>query len=1095
MLHLVYGCPGSGKSRFLAELIAKRLEEGKKVILIVPERFSVSAEQAVTAFVGDHCKMGLDILSFKRLCNRVFREYGGLCYNYAGKGGRMLMMYRALCGVREELQVYKRLELRDSGTVEAMLDSIVSFKRAVLSPELFEKAGEDCKEEQLGRKVKDLAKIWREYDRLLCEKYDDPEEDLSRLYTLLLKYPFFADKEVFVDSAAAFTGQELNILKAAMAQSAHVTVALEFLPEDSREMLEKMRWCRDLLIDAAREVGTETERLAVLEKTCGKSADLIALERWLFGDDSEGYGGEERNLSVNAFDSIYEECKAIAARILRDVQSGGRYMDHAVAVRNIEDYKGIIDQVFEANGLPFTMTDKVCLSGRGAGRLLLSALRLAVNGFRAEDLIDYLKTGLTGLTNDECFLLEDYVNLWQIEGRKRWLSENDFAMNPSGHTAGRSEGDFEKLKTVNEIRRKLTEPLRRLCEDFSVCKTAEDFSSVLFEYMTAMGLEEALIKEAELSHAEKDSREEQLHVQTFKAICEFLDELVYAMGDAFCNAEEYLMMAELLLSKKELGTIPPGKDRVLISDTFNLKPEGVKILHVAGMNEGVFPAFTKESGVFTPGEARLLRTMSVNIPGNEERAVLDEEYLCYTVLSLPKKRLFVTCYKKDLRGRACRPSELFETLETFYKGEQPTYEDLLYGRANCIERALQKGDSPEHRALRDYFAEYSGISPENIQRAALIASSDRLSEETVRKIYRNGPLRLSQSRLEVFVKCPLRYTCQYILGLREKLSAVTGSNEIGTAVHRVFERLIGDCLNQGQAFGLLSDAEIEKRVCEIVSEEERNALGNEENVRVSRLFKRIGDSARILAENLRDEFEQSAFEPVFCELSFGLGREEGKFSLPEVCTEGEDSVALRGTADRVDLFRKEGKLYLRVVDYKTGDRTFNPEDVEKGLNMQMLLYLKALKNCKDPAFLSRLGYHGNEKILPAGVLYFIAKSNMVRLGGEETEETVKEKIRKSIKRSGLLINDRDVLVAMEKELQGKYIPYTPESEKSVVSAEDFEEKLEGLDSVLSGIAKEMRSGKADAASGEKKEKEESCKDCPMGRVCRAKYCGVKEGEE
>ena len=1089
MLQFVYGCPGSGKSRYLTELIAKRLEMGKNVILIVPERFSVTAEQRVIDRCSGKNNMHLDVLSFKRLCNRVFREYGGLCYNYAGKGGKILMMYRALCGVREELSVYKDLDLRDGKTVEAILDGVVSFKRAALSPEIFEKAGKDCADNsQLSGKVRDFAKIWREYERLLTEKYDDPEEDLTRLCALLKEHPFFADKEVFIDSTVAFTGQQTGVLKAVLAQSPCVTVAFNFLPRDERPMFTQLRQSRDLLLSIATEFCLPVRSIAEFKEPYGKSGDLAALEKYLFAD-APSPAIPTPNVRADVFPGVYEECKAIAARILADVQNGGRFMHHAVAVRNIDDYKGIIDEVFESNGIPYTMTDKVNLDKRAAGRLVLCAMRLAIDSFRIEDLIEYLKTGYSGLRDDECFKLEAYVNLWQIEGQSRWLSPDGFMMNPEGHTAMTEDRQFQSLEEINELRKRLTEPLEALCQDFSACKTVVEFAEALFVYIGKMHLEGKLLYRAEKCGEEGDGKEAQLHSQTFEAICKALDEAVFAMGDCDCDAKEFYMMLEILFRKKQLATIPAGKDRVLVSDVFDLSPSGVETLYAAGLIDGVFPSTSGEKSMFTPGEAATLRELKVELPGSGERRVFDEEYLCYTALTLPRKKLYVSSCAKNLRGEPVKSSGLFEEIAEFCQKGEKEKEDLLYGRANCLEAALQNGGGEKEAALRTYFEKKSGEAFENIGRAPLVASSDALSADTAKQLYEGKPLRLSQSRLESFVNCPFSYTCRYILRLKEKAEADIQANETGTTVHAVFERLIDGCIENGEKFGALDDDAVKERVSAIVDDIRKETLGrNEDDVLYGAYYERVKRTAEVLALNLRDEFAQSAFEPAYCELSFGQKGGEGAYALPDVAIKGESNVTLHGTADRVDVFKKGGDVYLRVVDYKTGEKTFYADAVDEGLNAQMMLYLKALKECGDKEFLKKLGVGENGTVKPAGVLYFIAKEKSVEANETLSDDEIRKKIRSGIKRSGLLIDDKEILEAMEKGLGGVYIPYKAgaKENKSAIPADKFEEKLDGLDRVLSDIAGEMRSGKADATPGDKKGARTGCEYCPMEAVCRAK---------
>ncbi|HCH68332.1 MAG TPA: hypothetical protein DEV98_06795 [Clostridiales bacterium] len=1092
MLRFIYGCPGSGKSTFLTNEITENLRRGKKAILLVPERFAVSSEQRVTAVGGERNRMNLEVLSFKRLCNRVFREYGGLCYNYAGKGGKTLILWQAFSEVQKDLSVYGRLQLQDSGTVDALLEEILTFKRAAISPELLEKAAEQCESRtQLGKKTGDLAKIYRAYNELLLQKYDDPEEDLERLYAVLQTHRFFEDRLVYVDSTAAFSGQELKILECALAQSPLVSVALGFLPEDDRMIFGKLRWCRDALRQAAQRVGTEEGKPVILQTPYGKNEELCLLEQALFREEPTVYQGGEVAIHLSRCRGIYEECKMTAARILRTVQKGGRFSDQGVVMRNPEEYKGILDRVFEANGIPYVFTTPVRLSERGAFRAVLYAFRLLVFSFRQEDLLSYLRTGYCGLSDEEGFFLEDYINLWQIEGKKRWFG-GDFAMNPEGHTAERKDDTAEKLKRINDCKERLILPLRQLDEDLGACKTVKEGAVALYDYFVGMKLEEQLNREAREALSEGDGREAQWLSQTYRELCALLDELVYTAGDRACSGAELLLMIQILAEKRTFGSIPEGKDRVLISDTFNLKPSGVSTLYLLGVKEGSFPAYSRVSGIFTGEERRFLRSLNVELPGDEDRAVYDEEYQCYAALTLPKDELYVTFPQKDLRGNVYKPSEIFEMLERF-GGKEDQEEDLLYGRAICFEEALKSGSGERIGALQKIFEEEeSGISA-LCQKAPLVNEKQTLSLQTVEEVYPVPELGTSQTKLENFVNCPFSYTCRNILGLQEKKGGAVEVNEIGTVFHSVLEGVVKESLEKGERFGSTADEELRCRVSRIIEQLKTQILGEEENVFLEQLFSRVRESACILAMNLRDELEQSRFEPKFCELKFGLTGEEKEFTLPAVVTKGENRVRIRGCADRVDACRIGGKVYLRVVDYKTGSKLFREEDLKDGHNLQMFLYMKALCACREENFLKGIGAEKGEQTQSAGVVYQIVSEPSVKaekwLGAAEAQE----KLRTGIKRSGLLIDDKKVLEAMYRGGSSVFSPRKASSQRlPTVPAEQFEEDLKAVDETLSEIAGRMRSGQADATPGKGKG---SCTYCPMLPVCRNRKKESGEEEE
>lgn len=1101
MLQFVYGCPGGGKSRFIFETIAKRSREGARVILLVPERFSLTAEQQICALCNKDEMLRVEVLSFKRLCNRVFREYGGLCYNYAGTGGQTLMTYRAVCGVKDRLKSFSSLQLSDLGAVSAIHGNLVNFRRAgvdfgQLNTLVEGETGENhplAGKTKLKEKLSDLALIGMEYDRLLSEKYDDPERDLERLCALLEKHPFFADKEVFVDATSAFSKQELAVLFHVLLQGAPLTVVLQKRERDDRQMLKRIDYCKSALVDLARRLNMPYQTLAQCDAPyLKKGADLLHLERNLYASLQTPFEGCAGQIGLWRCDSPYDECKRIAAGILKDViEQGGRYRDHAVVVRNMEDYGGLLEGVFEANGIPYTLSSSVCLAHRTAARLLLTALNLFNRRIRFEDVRSYLKSGYSGLSEEECFLLEDYANLWHIEGM-RWASERPFTMNPDGHTMEKNERTEEKLLQINGAKTKLFAPLLPLFEGLSKGKTAKDFATALYEYTLAVGLSERLKRKAAVALEKGDGQESQWHLATYKEICAALDELCYVFGQDPMNAEQFALALRALFESRELGSIPGGQDRVLLSDAFNLKPGDVRCLYVAGMNDGVFPAPPAQPTMFGYGELKTLEELGVDLSKDADRVVFDEQYTAYAALTLPYERLTVCCYKKDVRGRTAKPSELFLNLERLFPCRAKEQEELLYGRAICLEKALKNDGSAEGRALKSYFEEESASLLSNLKNAPLVSTAERLKPERAAALYGNGPLKVSKSRLETFINCPFSYTCKYLLRLKEDVSENAGANEIGTIFHAVFEELIKGAQREGVPFGSLSDRQIEERVREITAQIGRDLMGEDEDEAavMAQLLRRVKNAAVIFSENMRDEFEGSAFEPAFCELPFEEGRTEGRFSLPALHSGGAHPVIINGIADRVDVYRTEDKVYVRVVDYKTGKMVFRRADLEKGFNLQLLLYLRALRDCKDPEFLARAGAKEGDMIVPAGVQYYMARKPSLTLERAMAKEEIRKALAAGILRSGWLIEDEQMKSALG--IPGRAFSESGHEKSGV---EDLNATLDGLDDILSGIAKRMKEGDACATPEGASQGETGCKYCKMRPICRNIGMDGDEDEE
>ena len=157
------------------------------------------------------------------------------------------------------------------------------------------------------------------------------------------------------------------------------------------------------------------------------------------------------------------------------------------------------------------------------------------------------------------------------------------------------------------------------------------------------------------------------------------------------------------------------------------------------------------------------------------------------------------------------------------------------------------------------------------------------------------------------------------------------------------------------------------------------------------LFRRLTQTARRVVLDTARELRLSDFRPLDFELDFSKTPD-----LPPVSVgAGEDSLVLTGVADRVDGWERDGKLYLRVVDYKSGHKTFSLTDVWYGMGLQMLLYLFALEK--------NGGEHYKKPIVPAGVLYVPARDVLLSAPEKLSDEEL-------LKEKAVMINDDKPLV-------------------------------------------------------------------------------------
>ena len=183
---------------------------------------------------------------------------------------------------------------------------------------------------------------------------------------------------------------------------------------------------------------------------------------------------------------------------------------------------------------------------------------------------------------------------------------------------------------------------------------------------------------------------------------------------------------------------------------------------------------------------------------------------------------------------------------------------------------------------------------------------------------------------------------------------------------------------------------------------------------------------------------------------------------------------------------------MRVIDYKSGPKDFSLEDIERGLDTQLLVYLFSLWKSQNPAFRRLLCEEGGE-LMPAGVLYTAARAADKVYDAPPERGEVIENAHRSVKRSGLLLDEEEVLRAMDKTREGRFIPVRfradggvhKASERSLASLEKMGELLGEMEEAVLGIVSEMRSGRANATPADKKDAGFTpCEYCAYRVVCR-----------
>ena len=1093
MLELILGTPGTGKTYTIFERLTAATQDASCAggcLLLVPEQFSFESERRLLRQLGAAAASTVKVYSFTRLADMILRETGDVAGRRMDDSTRALLVSRALSQTESVRTLPRRGS--DSGQVTLVAGMLSELKQcAVTAADLRAQA-----EQETGRlrdKLTDLSLIAEAYDALVEQTFVDPRDTLTRAAEHLAESGVGAGAHVFVDGFNGFTVQELNLLSGLMARAAQVTVALCTdslqVREDGYDLFAIPTQTAHTLMRLARDRGVPIAPAVYLtDDHRYRAAGLRALQSELFRPDGQAYAEPAPEVTITACTDVYDECEMVTRTIRRLLREGGRCRDIAVVARDLAPYRGLLDVSLSRAGIPTffdagedILTDSLC-------ETVLAAVRAVTEGWQTESLLRLLKTGLLGFSAHSISLLEDYVYLWDLTGagwRRPWTKSTE------GFSDRRAEDEEAKLHYLNLLRHRLIAPLERLHEKLKEPLPARDFALAVIDYLKDV----SAARMTRLRVRQLDAAGETALADRTARLWDVMMELLSVFGEAGpatpCPARELSRLLQMVAGQTRLGSIPQSLDAVQIGAADRIRMSAPKVVFVLGANEGVFPGNPPSGGYFTEQERRRLLDQQVPLTPGVEWQTNQERLFAYAAVTAPSERLYVSFCDGDLAGEAKLPSSLVYAIESILPQCDQAAERAFGGaEAETPEEAMNRYTEAFRRPTEVSATLSAALRRQPAYAAkidALRHAAERLpwqihDEETAHRLFRE-PMTVSYSAVDTYYRCPFQYFCRYGLHVKSIQRAELGALQFGVVVHYLMEHMLPLYIEQG--IETVTREQIRQDASDFVDRYVAEQIGGDEDMpaRFTYLVTRLKVLAQRLLWFVVREQSQSHFRPVAYELEIGDGDDEDV--VPPLTLQLPDGASVRvtGKIDRVDTFEKDGKTYLRVLDYKTGKKDFALKDVVEGLNLQMLIYLFTL--CRP----DETRYGGAE---PAGVLYLPAKFPVLKAGKDNASDAERERKQLgAMTMDGLLIKDPDVLEAMEAGGGGVFIP-NYQSKKTaaghVATLWQFGQLKSRMEELLLQMAQTLRAGGIDALPFDKGNKP-ACKYCDYRDVC-----GFEEGD-
>lgn len=1072
-MRVIQGRSGSGKSYFCMNEIKEEIEKAYDgpLIYIVPEQFSLNAEYDLSNVIGRGGTLEAQVLTFKRLCHRIYNEFG-FKKEAISKSGKAMLVYSIMKHYENELVLLKGVD-KKQGLVETVCDLISEFKRYNVTPDMLMQ--NTTKDNRLANKLKELAYIYKEYDAKINGQFMDEDDDLRVITSYIEKSKIVANAKIWIDGFDGFTPQELEVIKS-LNKVADISVALSSDSESSELFLLNNKTLEKLKRFSNIDV------VSLDEQKRFKNDELRHIEKAFNSFPVEKYIGETKYIDISIMPNLYDEVEKIAYDVSKKVRDENyRYSDLMVVTRNVEAYESIFKMIFERYEIPYFIDSKSELSLQPLVSLVLSLLDICNKGFQTQDIVTYLKTGLTNITDmNDIDKLENYVLKYGIKGNK-WLCDWDFDTD-------------EVNENINRIRNEVITPIVNFKESIEKQKTIKDVALGIYNFLVEIKIQEniqALLEQINDNEyvMSVETRYINAYIQVWNIFVELLDEMVTTLGEEKTTFERFAQILKQGISTKQIGLIPATKDGLTIGDISRSRSSHIKVMYVVGVNDGIFPMPYTSEGFLTDLERNELLEQNIEIAKDTKMLLLEENFNIYKILTLASEELHLSYPIADNVGTTLRPSSIINELKAMFPKikennflmAEHSFEDLINTKKSTFIHLAAKSRLKADKEEVDskWNAVYKWYKENNPKFIDLIEAglsytnkTKNISKNLAQNLY-GSTMKSSVSKMETYASCPFMFYLKYGLNLKERKTFKLETPDTGIFMHDILDKFAKHLEKNNISWREVEKEDLNSIASQIVEETltERKYNIFTSNNRLKFLSIKLKRIVTRVLWIITLHIKNSEFDVAGSEMTFG---ENSKYPPVTIELNEGNKLVLNGKIDRIDIAKTEEGKYLRVIDYKSSSKAINLSNVFYGLQLQLITYLDVATT---------------NDLIEGGALYLKLDDPMVKTKKNITPEEIEEQIREKLKMNGIVLADARLVQAMDtkmdKDSSNINLSIKKDGTYSKMPTASLEE-LKGLckhtKSILKKFAEEILNG---AIQNEplRIKKENPCSYCDYREIC------------
>lgn len=1110
-LRFYFGPSGSGKSHRIYEEIMQRAaqEPGRNFLIIVPDQFTMQTQKDLVMRSDRGGILNIDVLSFGRLSHRILEEVGTKEMPVLDDTGKSLVLQKIAADLKEQLPAMGSL-LHKQGYIHEVKSAISEFMQYGISTQDMDKLIASAeKRGALAMKLRDLKTLYRGFQDYIRDHFITTEETLDVLRRSLVKSKILPDSVVVFDGFTGFTPIQNRLIQELMRVCEETIVTVTIGEEEDPYQMDgeqklfhlSKKTVADLVKLAAEAEVTRGEDVFVKggPNRFTEAPALCYLEQNLFRYQYEPYMEKQREIHMFEALSPREEVHQTALYIRKLIREEGlTYRDIAVVIGDLEGYASYVETEFGQLEIP-------CFLDRTRGIVLnpmieyiKSALQLYIRDFSYDTVFHFLRSGMADISREEIDELENYVIRTGARGYRTY--SRLFTRKTEEMQQGSGQEDTERaeetLERLNRIRQQFVDTVEIL--HMAPRAKAGEYVDHLYDFLEQNQVQQKLLNYQQQFEQEGDLAKAREYAQIYRLVMDLLDQIYELLGEEEISLQEFADILEAGFGEITVGTIPQNVDRIVVGDMERTRLKQVKVLFFLGVNDGNIPKNASKGGIISDMDREFLIESGTEMAPSPRQQMYIQRLYLYLNMTKPSQRLYLSYAKVNSDGKGIRPSYLIDTVRKLFPQLAVEYpqnrsrleqiEGRQEGARYLAEELREYADGTLREEERqDFYLMYRAYEADPEGRDRLTAAAFRrykesgLSRIVARALY-GRQLENSVSRLETYAACACRHFLQYGLSLQEREEFGFEVSDMGNVYHAVLENFAGKLAESGRTWWDFDENFATQAIKEAV---EGYAATYGETVLYSsaRNEYAITRMSRILTRTvltLQQHLKQGSFQPDDYELSFRFAEDLDSI---HVDLSEEEKMHLQGRIDRIDVSEDAEHVYVKVIDYKSGNKKFDLAALYYGLQLQLVVYMNAAMELESRK-------HPDKEIVPAALLYYHIDDPTIETPVELTQEQINEEILTKLRMNGVVNSDPAVVERLDRFLQdkSKVIPVEKKKDGSfsarsgILSREELQVVSAYVDTKIRQIGREILDGKI-AANPYEKGNEEACTYCAYKKVC------------